>query len=82
MSDGSRPEIERPLLCTIEETGRLLGYRRSKIYALIDDGDLILAAPGRVWRNSIDRYVALRVQLQLTQTAKPRRARRCRANMR
>lgn len=54
------PEIENPLLCSILDTCRLTDLGRTKVYQLLDDGELSSVYIGKrhlVVRASIDAFI-------------------------
>ena len=56
-----RPEDELPLLLTVAQVERLISYRRSTIYALMQDRDHPFPAQvcrGRWRRADVERWVA------------------------
>ena len=54
------PEKELPLLLSVAQVERLVGYRRSKIYALMQEKDPFPAqvCRGRWRRADVERWVA------------------------
>lgn len=55
------PEKERPLLLTVAQVGRLIGYRRSKVYELMREQEHPFPAQacrGRWRRADVERWVA------------------------
>ena len=55
------PEKERPLLLTVAQVQRLIGYRRSKIYTLMQERDHPFPAQAcrdRWRRADVERWVA------------------------
>ena len=54
------PETENPLLCSIPDTCRLTDLGRTKVYQLLDDGELLSVHIGKrrlIIRASIDAYI-------------------------
>ena len=61
---ADRPRDAEPLLVKPADAGRMLGCGRTRIYELVNGGEIIhsaMAAPGRLPSSSIHRYIKRRL---------------------